>query len=201
MKANLFALILFPVALLAGCAAEGATGAGGNQEPSPNRHAVAGAEGAGAREGDHARAGAGGSTVMRTSNVVSDNRRGDTVNDTSAGEVTLELGGDPGVELSGSCRVGGEETKVSGRVPQSFTFDLRGRKLECEIRKRGAGGLEVVLEAGNNSSAQRIDSSGDTTIVLVYDKGSVSVLQSSGSTRTRSNISGSSSINQQITSD
>ena len=43
-------------------------------------------------------------------------------------------------------------------MPESFTYELDGERLECEISKESAeGDLEVVFTAGNNvNSVQRI---------------------------------------------
>jgi hypothetical protein len=64
--------------------------------------------------------------------------------------ITIEIGGDPGTNFSGRCSVGGEEKVIGGRVPARYVYEPHGGKLECEIRKRGTGTLEVVLAAGNN---------------------------------------------------
>src|SRR5919107_5816764 len=53
-------------------------------------------------------------------------------------EATLELRGEPGTEFSGSCTVGDEEPEeISAQVPESFTYELKERLLECEISSDG----------------------------------------------------------------
>ena len=47
-----------------------------------------------------------------------------------AGEVGLRIGGDSGTTFSGKCAAGDDEEEVSGEVPQSFTYQHDGGKLE-----------------------------------------------------------------------
>ena len=117
--------------------------------------------------------------------------RGDSVED----QALLELKGDSGTEFSGSCTVGdGEPEEISGQVPQSFTYDLDGKPLKCEITSDG--NIEANLTAGNSHSVQRISGG---TLNLTYENGSISssVSSSSGSSRqvssSSSQISSSSS--------
>lgn len=98
-------------------------------------------------------------------------------NKTRADEVTLEVEGSEGTEFSGSCAVGGEETEVSGRVPESFVYELDGGRLDCEISAGGA--LEVVLAAGEVTRSEQRISGG--TLNLTYEDGRVSSSTSSGS--------------------
>ena len=65
-------------------------------------------------------------------------------------EVLIRLEGDPKTTFSGLCSVGEEQNVLSGRVPERFEFDLKGRQLSCRIEKRdgGKGDLKVVLVAG-----------------------------------------------------
>lgn len=74
------------------------------------------------------------------------------------GDVTLRIEGDQKVPFSGACTVGGERRKIAGQTPRNFEFDLKGRKLSCEIGKRGSqsGELEVVLSGENVHSVQRL---------------------------------------------
>jgi hypothetical protein len=98
-----------------------------------------------------------------------------------AQEVTLEINGDSGTEFSGSCTAGDEETEVSGQVPESFSYELDGEWLECEISKESAeeGDLEVAFTAGNNvNSVQRISGG---TLKFTYENGQLSSSTSSGS--------------------
>jgi hypothetical protein len=96
--------------------------------------------------------------------------------------VTLEIGGDPGTKFAGICSVGSEQNTIGGRVPARYVYEPGGDKLECEIRKRGAGTLEIVLAAGNNvRSVQRTDAL-RSTINLAYSSSGISssTLSSSG---------------------
>ncbi len=101
--------------------------------------------------------------------------RGDSEED----QAQLELKGDSGTEFSGSCAVGDEEPEeISGQVPQSFTYDLNGQPLKCEITSEG--NIEANLTAGNTRSVQRFSGG---TLSLTYENGNISssVSSSSGS--------------------
>ncbi|MDQ3966311.1 MAG: hypothetical protein M3246_07665 [Actinomycetota bacterium] len=118
---------------------------------------------------------------------------------TRSQQATLEIRGDPGIEFSGSCTVGDEETEISGQAPESFAYDLRGRRLDCEIsRERADGNLQLVFTAGENTRAVQQISGG--TLRLTYDNGSISFSSggqaSSSSTQvvSVSSQSGSSSV-------
>jgi hypothetical protein len=65
-------------------------------------------------------------------------------------KVALEIRGERGTRFSGTCSIGGEEMRIGGRAPESYSYEPGGEKLECEIRKAGPGALEVVLVAGND---------------------------------------------------
>ena len=91
----------------------------------------------------------------------------------------LEVGGSSGTEFSGSCTVGDEEPEeISGQVPESFTYDLKGRPLKCEIGSDGD--LQVELTAGNSRSVQRISGG---RLSLTYANGSISSVTTSSSRR------------------
>ncbi len=100
-------------------------------------------------------------------------------------KATLELQGESGTEFSGSCTVGNQEPEeISGEVPQTFTYKLRKRPLDCEISSDGE--VQVDLTVGKNlHSAQRISGG---TLNLTYEKGSISSVVSSSS---GSNVQGS----------
>ena len=109
-----------------------------------------------------------------------------------AQEATLEMSGDVGTEFYGSCTVGGEEMEVSGQVPESFSYELDGQRLECEISKESAqGDLEVAFTAGNNVNSVKRISGG--TLKLVYENGRLSSSTSSGSGASSSSSQGVSS--------
>ena len=112
--------------------------------------------------------------------------------DSGEDQANLEIKGSPGTEISGSCSVGdGEPEEISGQVPQSFTYDLNGKPLKCEIASESD--MEVTLTHGNNRSVQRISGG---ALNLAYDNGSISSSSSSsGSSQvTSSSSSGSSQI-------
>jgi hypothetical protein len=118
----------------------------------------------------------------------------------NTGEAVLRIEGDPRTEFSGSCAVGDQEGEaIAGHVPQSFDYELHGRRLECEIRNESGGYMEVVLEAGNDRSVQRTNAQG-ATIRLTYSEGSISssTISSSGS---GGQVSSSSSQTQVIVTD
>jgi len=96
------------------------------------------------------------------------------------GDVTLEIRGEEGTGFSGACSVGGEQREISGQVPESFEFDLEGRKLSCEISGQGDGGngLEVVLSGENVHASQRLAGGQGTSKITYNGNGSVSVMSS-----------------------
>jgi hypothetical protein len=101
----------------------------------------------------------------------------------------LELQGDTGTEFSGSCTVGDQEPEeISGQVPASFTYKLKGKPLDCEISSDGD--VQVVLTVGKNvHSVQRISGG---TLNLTYENGSISSVVSSSSGTSRQESSSSS---------
>lgn len=90
----------------------------------------------------------------------------------------LEIGGSSGNEFSGSCAVGDEEPEeIGGQAPKSFTYDLKGRPLDCEVSSDGD--LRVDLTVGEDAhSVHRISGGG---LDLTYENGSVSSVASSSS--------------------
>ena len=103
-------------------------------------------------------------------------------------EATLELQGEPGTEFSGSCTVGDEEPEeISGQVPESFTYELGGGPLECEISPEGS--TQVHLTVGNVRSVERISGG---TLKLTYKNGSISSVASSSTDSSRQESSSSS---------
>ncbi len=101
----------------------------------------------------------------------------------NTGEAVLRIEGDPQTKFSGSCDIGDqEEEAIAGRAPESFEFKLDGQRLTCEIRNETGGDMEVVLEAGNDSSVQSTNVKG-ATMRLTYSEGTISssTISSSGS--------------------
>jgi len=99
-----------------------------------------------------------------------------------SGEVTLKIEGSPGTEFSGTCIVGDEEKKVSGRVPKRFIYELDGRRLECEIRKQSSnsGEMRVEFSAGDDTNSVQQTSTQGGSITLRYDgRGSTALVTSS----------------------
>jgi hypothetical protein len=97
-------------------------------------------------------------------------------------KVVLEIRGERGTRFSGTCSIGGEKRRIGGRVPENYTYELGGEKLECEIRKDGPGALEVVLAAGNDvRSVQRQTGAGTGIIRLTYSGDGASGVSSSQS--------------------
>ena len=100
-------------------------------------------------------------------------------------QARLEITGNPGTEFSGTCAVGdGEPQEIGGRVPQSYTYDLGGEPLDCEIASEGD--MQVNLTAGNSRSVQRISGG---TLNLTYNGGSISSVASSSSVSSTSTSS------------
>jgi hypothetical protein len=165
------------------------------EEPVSWRGAVARAgdvraragDGAVARAGDAvARAGAG--AVARAGDVEArakddeETKSKDADSEEPSRKVVLEIRGERGTRFSGTCSIGGEERRIGGRVPESYSYEPGGEKLECEIRKDGPGALEVVLAAGNDvRSVQRQTGAGTGIIRLTYSGDGASGVSSSQS--------------------
>src|SRR5215212_205438 len=74
--------------------------------------------------------------------------------DVEEDQARLDIKGSSGTEFSGSCAIGDEEPEeISGQIPQSFTYDLDGNPLKCEITSEG--NIEANLSVGNTHSVQR----------------------------------------------
>jgi hypothetical protein len=151
--------------------AEQTTNHGTVEEPVSSRDAVA-------RAGDAvARAGAG--AVARAGDVEA---RANDDSEHPSRKVTLEIRGERGTRFSGTCSIGGEDRSFGGRVPESYSCELGGKKLECEIRKDGPGTLEVVLAAGDDvRSLHRQTGAGSGIIRLTYSGDGASGVSSSQS--------------------
>jgi hypothetical protein len=82
----------------------------------------------------------------------------------------IEIGGSPGVGVSGECRLAkadGDEdgVPIEGVVPLNLT--LTGRGLDCRLERRGPSGtLEVVLSDGQGSTTRSQTSGGSGIIAL-----------------------------------
>lgn len=113
----------------------------------------------------------------------------------SGQEVVLEIDGDTGTEFSGVCSVGDEENEFSGEVPESFSYELRGQQLECEIRKEstGSGTLNVLLTGPGDRIEQQTSTPGGTISLAYSENGVSSATSSSGSSSSVNQVSSSSS--------
>jgi hypothetical protein len=151
--------------------AEQTTNHGTVEEPVSSRDAVA-------RAGDAvARAGAG--AVARAGDVEA---RANDDSEHPSRKVTLEVRVERGTRFSGTCSIGGEDRRFGGRVPESYSYELGGKKLECEIHKDGPGTLEVVLAAGDEvRSVHRQTGAGSGIIHLTYSGDGASGVSSSQS--------------------
>jgi hypothetical protein len=101
-----------------------------------------------------------------------------------SGEVTLKIEGSPGTEFSGTCIIGGEEEKISGRVPKRFIYELDGQPLECEISKQSSnsGEMKVEFSAGGQTNSVQQTSTQGSSLTLLYDgHGSTALVSSSTS--------------------
>ena len=170
------ALVLFAIAFAAGCA--------GNEEASEDTAEDRATEGD-AQQTDKEQTD--NETAQERAEAGKESKNGKK-GKARAQEATLEMSGDVGTEFYGSCTVGGEEMEVSGQVPENFSYELDGQRLECEISKESAqGDLEVAFTAGNNVNSVKRISGG--TLKLVYENGRLS----SSSTSSGSGASSSSS--------
>jgi hypothetical protein len=94
-------------------------------------------------------------------------------------QARLEIKGDPGGEFSGTCAIGDEAPEeIGGEVPESFTYDLGGRPLDCEVSSDDD--LQFEFTVGDNVRSAQSISGG--TLKLTYEDGSVSSTTSSSST-------------------
>jgi len=95
-------------------------------------------------------------------------------NASRTGKVRLRISGTQGTEFGGTCVVGNEKEDISGQAPERFVYRLKGRELQCEIRLRGPGELEVALIGGGSRAIQTINS-GQSAVDLAYSSSGVSV--------------------------
>jgi hypothetical protein len=123
--------------------------------------------------------------------------------------VEIEFGGEKGTRFSSTCFVGQERIKTKGEVPDVLSMKTGGRKVECEILKKGQGALETTLVAGESRHLQRTDSRW-ATISLTYSKAgffssvktsSAGSAAASSQTSVTSNQSSSASSSSSVTSD
>lgn len=112
----------------------------------------------------------------------------------SGREVVLEIDGDSGTEFSGVCSVGDKKNELSGEVPDSFSYDLEGQQLECEIRKEstGSGSLKVLLTGPGDHIEQQTSTPGGTISLVYSGNGVSSSTSSSGSSNSVNQVSSSS---------
>lgn len=121
----------------------------------------------------------------------------ETSEDSGEDQAKLEIKGSPGTEFSGSCTIGnGEPEEISGRVPQSFSYELNGNPLKCEIASEGE--IEATLTHGNTHSVQRISGG---TLTFAYENGSISSFTSSSSTSSQVTSSDETEENSDTTSE
>ena len=198
-KALVLGVILVSLPVLASCGVSASSGDGSQpagaravaqqtanqkavEEPVSGPGAVARAGDARARAGDGAvaRAGdavarAGAGAVARAGRVEAraDDGEGtgstDADNDGDSRKLTLEIRGDRGTQFSGVCSIRDEKRRIGGRVPESYSFEPGGEKLECKIGKDGPGALEVALATGNDvRSVQRQTGAGSSVMHLTF---------------------------------
>ncbi len=96
-------------------------------------------------------------------NAAEENRsRTDHPQKSHPGELTLHVGGDRGTSFSGICSVGEKKKAIAGHAPEHYVFKPGDAGLECEIRKKGGGTLEVVVAGEGLRSVQQTAASGGT---------------------------------------
>ena len=88
----------------------------------------------------------------------------------SASGIVLRLEGDAGTNFSGFCTTGAEDSVLVGQVPKSYSFDLQGQGLSCQIKKQspGNGSLRAILLAGDNTRSIQQTESQESTISIAY---------------------------------
>ena len=99
----------------------------------------------------------------------------------AAAEAMLVLQGPPGSQVSGSCSVGDEAPQqISGQLPQSVTFDLKGKPLNCKISSEGSAAVQVNFTAmGDNNQVRAVQRISGGSLNLTYNNGSISTVASS----------------------
>jgi hypothetical protein len=115
----------------------------------------------------------------------------ETSGDSDKSQARLEIKGSPGSAFSGYCAIGGgEPEEIGGEVPESFTYDLGGRALDCEVSSDGD--LRVEFTDGENHRSVQSISGG--TLKLTYKDGSISSVTSSSSGASRDGKTSSSEV-------
>lgn len=91
----------------------------------------------------------------------------------SASGVVLRLEGDAGTNFSGVCTTGAEDSILVGQVPKSYSFELQGQILSCQIKKQspGDGSLRTILLAGDNTRSIQQTESQESIIHISYSGG------------------------------
>jgi hypothetical protein len=111
--------------------------------------------------------------------------------DSDKDQARLEVKGSPGSAFSGSCAIGNEEPEeIVGKVPESFTYELGGRALDCEVSSDGD--LRVEFTGGENAHSVQSISGG--TLNLTYKSGSIFTSTSSSSGASREQDTSSSQV-------
>jgi hypothetical protein len=106
-------------------------------------------------------------------------------------QARLEIEGSPGQTFSGSCAVGdGKPEEIGGEVPKSFTYDLGGRALDCEVSSNG----DLRVEFTDGENAHSVQSISGGTLNLTYKSGSIFSYTSSTSGASREEDTSSSQV-------
>jgi hypothetical protein len=106
-------------------------------------------------------------------------------------QARLEIKGSPGSTFSGYCAIGDEGAEeIGGEVPQTFTYDLGGRALDCEVSSDGD--LRVEFTGGENAHSVQSISGG--TLNLTYKSGSIFSSTSTSSEASREEDTSSSQV-------
>ncbi len=147
---GVFAALLVAALLIAGCSGDenGSTGTGSTDFPSR--------------------------TLAATPETTATTSAAPTPGTTSgASGVVLRLEGDAGINFSGICTTGTEDSVLVGQVPKSYNFNLRGQGLACQIKKQspGNGSLRAILLAGDNTRSIQQTESQESTISIAYSGG------------------------------
>jgi hypothetical protein len=160
------------------------TNGGSSPTEEPTNNGQRADAGAVARAGDAvARAGTNGRGAVARAGSAGEKEDGISSTTRRHEEATLKVEGSSGTEFSGTCAVGGEESEISGGVPQSFRYELHGRQLDCKITKKSSnpGVLRVVLNVGDHTNSVHETSAEGGTITLRYESNGVVSFSSSAS--------------------
>lgn len=122
----------------------------------------------------------GGQKTAKRQTAGGSNNSGSNSGGSETDGVTLQVGGEAGIEFSGRCTVDGEERELGGQTPQTYTYEPEER-LECEISSRDRGPLRVTFSDGGGKNTTQQVGPGPGSLELTYTGNGLSTSTSSQS--------------------